>query len=83
MLDGTLGVVVGLECLRVHAGSGDGSSERTVELIAFSDEEGRFGGTFGSEAFTGTAHPGKAPDAPATSTASPWRTPCSNRGSTR
>ncbi|MEM7517260.1 MAG: Zn-dependent hydrolase, partial [Planctomycetota bacterium] len=26
---------------------------RTIELIAFSDEEGRFGGTFGSEAFTG------------------------------
>ncbi len=52
MLDGCLGVVVGLECLRVLRESGLGF-ERSLELIAFSDEEGRFGGTFGSEAFTG------------------------------
>lgn len=52
MLDGTLGVVVGLECLRTLKESGI-SLKRTIELIAFSDEEGRFGGTFGSEAFTG------------------------------
>ncbi|BDS06899.1 Zn-dependent hydrolase [Oceaniferula spumae] len=52
MLDGTLGVVVGLECLRILKESGV-SLERSIELIAFSDEEGRFGGTFGSEAFTG------------------------------
>ncbi|MDF1826433.1 MAG: Zn-dependent hydrolase [Verrucomicrobiales bacterium] len=52
MFDGTLGVVVGLECLRVLRASGL-SLEKTIELIAFSDEEGRFGGTFGSEAFTG------------------------------
>jgi len=52
MLDGTLGVVVGLECLRVLHGAG-ATLEKTIELIAFSDEEGRFGGTFGSEAFTG------------------------------
>ncbi|MDF1849220.1 MAG: Zn-dependent hydrolase [Verrucomicrobiales bacterium] len=52
MLDGTLGVVVGLECLRaLRAANAD--LQRTIELIAFSDEEGRFGGTFGSEAFTG------------------------------
>lgn len=52
MLDGCLGVVVGLECLRVLKESGIPLA-RTLELIAFSDEEGRFGGTFGSEAFTG------------------------------
>ena len=52
MLDGCLGVVVGLECLRVLKESGV-SLQRSLELIAFSDEEGRFGGTFGSEAFTG------------------------------
>ncbi len=56
MLDGTLGVVVGLECLRVMKTSGQPPA-RTVELIAFSDEEGRFGGTFGSEAFTGQLTP--------------------------
>ncbi len=52
MFDGTLGVVVGLECLRRLKESGQ-TLKRTIELIAFSDEEGRFGGTFGSEAFTG------------------------------
>ena len=55
-LDGTLGVVVGLECLRclqehqIHP-------QRTLELIAFSDEEGRFGGMFGSQALTGQINP--------------------------
>lgn len=58
MLDGTLGVVVGLECLRAIKAAGI-VPERTLELIAFSDEEGRFGGTFGSEAFTGTLTPDK------------------------
>ncbi|MBK1854948.1 Zn-dependent hydrolase [Verrucomicrobiaceae bacterium 5K15] len=52
MLDGALGVVVGLECLRVLKESGT-NLQRAIELIAFSDEEGRFGGTFGSESFTG------------------------------
>ncbi len=52
MLDGTLGVVVGLECLRVLK-TAKVPLARSIELIAFSDEEGRFGGTFGSEAFTG------------------------------
>lgn len=52
MFDGTLGVVVGLECLRTLKAAGVKPS-KTLELIAFSDEEGRFGGTFGSEAFTG------------------------------
>lgn len=53
MLDGCLGVVVGLECLRAISAVGH-SPTQTLELIAFSDEEGHFGGTFGSEAFTGT-----------------------------
>ncbi|MFD2257367.1 Zn-dependent hydrolase [Luteolibacter algae] len=53
MLDGTLGVVVGLECLRVLCAEKI-QPKKSLELIAFSDEEGRFGGTFGSEAFTGT-----------------------------
>jgi beta-ureidopropionase / N-carbamoyl-L-amino-acid hydrolase len=58
MLDGTLGVVIGLECLRTLHAAGV-TPERTVELIAFSDEEGRFGGMFGSEAFTGRLTPEK------------------------
>ncbi|HCS53565.1 Zn-dependent hydrolase [Rubinisphaera sp.] len=55
-LDGTLGVVVGLECLRrlVEAGV---ETERTLELIAFSDEEGRFGGMFGSQSVCGYITP--------------------------
>jgi len=57
-LDGTLGVVVGLECLRVMKAAGI-EPEKTVELIAFSDEEGRFGGMFGSEAMCGFLHPEK------------------------
>ncbi|MDF1659866.1 MAG: Zn-dependent hydrolase [Verrucomicrobiales bacterium] len=52
MFDGTLGVIVGLECLRALR-EANVSLSKTIELIAFSDEEGRFGGTFGSEAFTG------------------------------
>ena len=55
-LDGSLGVVVGLECLRAirHAGI---ELQRPLELVAFSDEEGRFGGMFGSEAFCGRISP--------------------------
>lgn len=56
ILDGTLGVVAGLECLRVLRAA-QVKLEHTVELIAFSDEEGRFGGMFGSEAFTGRLTP--------------------------
>ncbi len=58
MLDGALGVVAGLECLRAMRAAGL-RPRRSVELIAFSDEEGRFGGTFGSEAFTGVLAPDK------------------------
>ncbi len=58
MFDGTLGVVAGLECLRALKEAGI-TPNRSIELIAFSDEEGRFGGTFGSEAFTGLLTPEK------------------------
>ncbi len=55
-LDGSLGVVVGLECLRV-INQADYLPDRDVELVAFSDEEGRFGGMLGSEAFIGNINP--------------------------
>ncbi|KAA5539079.1 Zn-dependent hydrolase [Roseiconus nitratireducens] len=55
-LDGTLGVVVALECLRTLREQGV-QPERTLELIAFSDEEGRFGGMFGSQAVCGQINP--------------------------
>lgn len=55
-LDGTLGVIVGLECLRVMREQGQ-SLKRPVELVSFSDEEGRFGGMFGSQAFCGMISP--------------------------
>jgi len=55
-LDGSLGVVVALECLRTIQASGVRLT-RPLELVAFSDEEGRFGGMFGSEAFAGLITP--------------------------
>lgn len=57
-LDGTLGVVVALECLRV-LGQAQLPLKHTLEMIAFSDEEGRFGGMLGSEAFCGYVTPDK------------------------
>lgn len=56
ILDGTLGVLSGLECLRALKAGGE-EPERTIELIAFSDEEGRFGGMFGSQAVAGQVTP--------------------------
>lgn len=56
ILDGTLGVLTGLECLRVFHEAGK-KPKRNIELIAFSDEEGRFGGMIGSQAFTGMVTP--------------------------
>lgn len=55
-LDGTLGVVAGLECLRCLKESGV-QPDRTIELVAFSDEEGRFGGMFGSQSVCGQINP--------------------------
>jgi N-carbamoyl-L-amino-acid hydrolase len=57
-LDGSLGVVIGLECLRSLKESRL-SLSRPIELIAFADEEGRFGAMFGSEAFCGFIHPAR------------------------
>lgn len=52
-LDGALGVVAGLEALRcLH--ENDAALAHPVEVIAFSDEEGRFGNMLGSRALTGT-----------------------------
>jgi N-carbamoyl-L-amino-acid hydrolase len=56
IFDGALGVLAGLECLRrikeenVRLGT-------PLELVAFTDEEGTFGGFFGSYAFTGLLKP--------------------------
>jgi len=55
-LDGSLGVVVALECLRAVRERGV-RLQRPLELVAFSDEEGRFGGMFGSQAFAGLISP--------------------------
>ena len=55
-LDGTLGVVVGLECLRCLKEQ-NYRPDRDVEMIAFSDEEGRFGGMFGSQSVAGQMNP--------------------------
>lgn len=55
-LDGALGVLAGMECLRRFKELGV-NLRRPVELVAFSDEEGRFGGMFGSQALTGKLTP--------------------------
>lgn len=55
-LDGSLGVLVALECLQSLAESGF-RGEAPLELVAFSDEEGRFGGMLGSQAVCGQANP--------------------------
>jgi N-carbamoyl-L-amino-acid hydrolase len=52
-LDGALGVLAGLECLRTVAAAGARLS-RALEVAAFTDEEGRFYGFFGSRALTGS-----------------------------
>lgn len=55
-LDGALGVLCGLEtarCLKEN----NLKLKHPVEVIAFSDEEGRFGGMLGSQAFCGRVNP--------------------------
>lgn len=56
MFDGALGVLVGLECLRVIKDSGL-ALQYPVEVVAFSEEEGRFGGMFGVQALCGQISP--------------------------
>lgn len=54
--DGALGVCVALECVRTmkDAGIRPGTA---IEVVATSEEEGRFGGMLGSQTITGTAPP--------------------------
>lgn len=55
-LDGALGVLVALECLRRVSEEGLALAY-PPEVIAFSDEEGRFGGMLGSQAVSGMLSP--------------------------
>ncbi|WP_020533130.1 Zn-dependent hydrolase [Flexithrix dorotheae] len=55
-LDGTLGVLIGLECLRRFKELGI-KPVHGIELVSFTDEEGRFGGMFGSQSFCGRTTP--------------------------
>jgi beta-ureidopropionase / N-carbamoyl-L-amino-acid hydrolase len=55
-LDGALGVLCGLEVLRVLSAARV-PLQRSIELVAFSDEEGRFGGMLGSQAMSGRLTP--------------------------
>lgn len=52
MFDGALGVLAGLECVRTLKESRL-VPERPVEVIATSEEEGRFGGMLGAQALCG------------------------------
>lgn len=55
-LDGALGVLVALECLRCIKEQ-DCHLDYPLEAVAFSDEEGRFGGMLGSQAIAGMLSP--------------------------
>ncbi len=52
MFDGVLGVVAGLECIRVIQ-ENNIPLKHALEVIATSEEEGRFGGMLGAQALTG------------------------------
>ncbi|MFN4262968.1 MAG: Zn-dependent hydrolase [Thioalkalivibrionaceae bacterium] len=55
-LDGAYGVLAGLEALRVLKDRGV-TLPRSLEVVDFTDEEGRFGGLFGSQALAGQMTP--------------------------
>ena len=55
-LDGALGVMCGLEALRVLKERGE-DYRFPLEVVAFSDEEGTFSGMFGSQALSGDISP--------------------------
>jgi N-carbamoyl-L-amino-acid hydrolase len=55
-LDGALGVLVGMECLRRFKEEAV-ALRYPLEVVAFSDEEGRFGGMLGSQAIAGKLTP--------------------------
>jgi N-carbamoyl-L-amino-acid hydrolase len=59
-LDGALGVLAGLECLQTIREAGL-SPRRPLAVVAWSDEEGRYGSLFGSRAFTGRLDPAQIP----------------------
>lgn len=59
-LDGALGVLAGLECLQTIRQAGL-SPRRPLAVVAWSDEEGRYGSLFGSRAFTGRLDPAQIP----------------------
>lgn len=56
-LDGALGVLAALECVQ-RIKELDLPLKHGLEAIAFTDEEGRFGGMLGSQALTGQLSPG-------------------------
>lgn len=56
-LDGALGVLIGMECLQCIKEQGL-PLIHPLEAVAFSDEEGRFGGMFGSRSYAGRMTPG-------------------------
>lgn len=56
MFDGALGVLAGLECMRTLRDVG-WRPGCPVEVIAFADEEGRFGGMLGAQAVAGKITP--------------------------
>lgn len=60
ILDGALGVLAGLECLRTIREAGLRPA-RPLTLVAWSDEEGRYGSLFGSRAFTAKLDPARIP----------------------
>ncbi|MGD8407949.1 MAG: Zn-dependent hydrolase [Thiohalophilus sp.] len=55
-LDGALGVLVGLECLR-SIKEQNLPLRHPMEVISFTDEEGRFGGMVGSQSIAGQLSP--------------------------
>jgi N-carbamoyl-L-amino-acid hydrolase len=59
-LDGALGVLAGLECLQTIREAGL-PVRRPLAVVAWSDEEGRYGSLFGSRAFTGKLDPKAIP----------------------
>jgi N-carbamoyl-L-amino-acid hydrolase len=52
ILDGALGVLAGLECLETIREAGE-TPRKPLAVVAWSDEEGRYGSLFGSRAFCG------------------------------
>src|SRR3989338_5029065 len=59
-LDGALGVLAGLECLRTIR-EAEVPLKHPLAVVAWSDEEGRYGSLFGSRAFTGKLDAAKIP----------------------